>query len=139
MSKTTLKSISKKMKKLDLCMMTTVTSKGMTASRPMSHNGDVNFKGFSYFFTWEKSQLVKDLTKNTHVNLAFIGKKKLYISVTGKAKLIRKTELMKDHWNKDLEVWFKDGLETPGIVMIEVKAARLKYWQDEEEGEVVLN
>ena len=43
---------------------------------------------------------------------------------------------MEEHWLKELEQWFKDGLDTKGIVMIHVKAKRIKYWHNEDEGEV---
>ncbi|MBC7387424.1 MAG: pyridoxamine 5'-phosphate oxidase family protein [Cryobacterium sp.] len=138
MAKKSLKEISKKMRNVDLCMMTTITSSGMTASRPMSNNGDVEYDGNSYFFTWEKSRLIKDLKKNNHVNLSFKGKKDLFISVAGKAKLVHSRTKMEKHWVKDLDVWFEDGLDTPGIVMIHVLAKHVKYWQKEEEGEVKL-
>lgn len=138
MANKSLKKIAKKMRKLDLCMMTTITTGGMTASRPMSNNGDVEYDGHSYFFTWAKSHLVKDLKKNKHVNLSFVGKKKTYISVSGTAKLITDKNLMKDHWTKDLDVWFEDGIETPGVTMIDVAAKRIKFWEKEEEVEIVL-
>jgi general stress protein 26 len=138
MAKTSLKEVSKKMKNLDLCMMTTVTKNGMTAARPMSNNGDVDYDGNSYFFTWNKSQLVKDLKKDSHVSLSFNGAKKLFVSVSGKAKIIKDQSKMEPHWVPDLEKWFENGIETPGLVMIQVKAKHIKYWQGEEEGEVKL-
>lgn len=145
MARTSLQELSKKMKKLDLCMMTTITSRGMAASRPMSNNRDVEYDGTSYFFTEAKSHVVKDLEKNKHVNLSFTGNKsflpkgaQIWVSVAGTAKLVKNRAKMEAHWNPDLEKWFKDGLDTPGIVMIEVKARRIKFWEREKEGEVVL-
>ena len=133
-----LKEVAKKMRNLDLCMMTTIGEKGMTASRPMSNNGDVKYDGKSYFFTWEKSKLVEDLEGNSHVNLSFMGSKDLFISVSGKAKLVRKKEKMEKHWVPDLEKWFDKGLDTPGLVMIEVKAKHVQMWQGAEEKVVKL-
>ncbi|HVG42869.1 MAG TPA: pyridoxamine 5'-phosphate oxidase family protein [Chitinophagaceae bacterium] len=132
----TLSAVAKKMKKLDICMMTTQTKSGQLASRPMSNNGDVKYNGNSYFFTYDKSKSVKDITENPEVNLSFSGPEDLYISIVGVAKLIRAKETMEEHWLKELEQWFKDGLDTKGIVMIHVKAKRIKYWQNEDEGEV---
>jgi general stress protein 26 len=77
MAKKSLHEVSQKLRNLDLCMMTTITK----------NNGDVEYDGNSYFFTWRKSRLAKDLKKNSHVNLAFNGKKALFVSVAGKAKL----------------------------------------------------
>jgi general stress protein 26 len=126
------------MRKLDLCMMTTFTSRGMISSRPMSNNGDVKYDGNSYFFTTTEGHLVKDLKKNAHVNLAFNGPKKLFVSVTGEAKIITDRATMQEHWVDELDNWFEDGVDSPDLVLIKVKAKRIKYWQKETEGEWVL-
>ncbi len=133
-----LEDISKKMRHLDICMMTTSTEGNQLASRPMSNNGDVEYDGNSYFFSSDKQDVIRDLEKNPHVNLSFAGEKKLYISVVGEAELIRDRAEMKKHWQDSLEQWFEDGVDTPGIVMIHVKGKRIKYWQNWDSGEVKL-
>jgi general stress protein 26 len=45
-----LKELSRKMKKLDICLLTTQNGRGGLHSRPMSNNGDVAYDGNSYFF-----------------------------------------------------------------------------------------
>jgi general stress protein 26 len=42
------------------------------------------------------------------------------------------------HWTSDLDKWFDEGVDTPGIVLIKVKANRVTYWKGREEGEVEL-
>jgi len=42
------------MRKLDFCMMTTQSDKGMRA-RPMSNNGEVEFDGDVWFFSAPKA------------------------------------------------------------------------------------
>jgi general stress protein 26 len=42
------------------------------------------------------------------------------------------------HWRKELEMWFEQGIDTPGLVLIEVGARRIHYWDGMEEGEVRL-
>ena len=138
MAKVSMKALSKKMRNLDYCMMTTATAGGALSSRPMSNNGEVEYDGNSYFFTWKKSRLVKDLKKNSRVNLEFMGAKRLFVSVTGQAKLTDNRAKMADHWTKELKTWFKDGVDTDGLVMVQVAAKRIKFWQDEQEGEVVV-
>ncbi|MBP2434034.1 general stress protein 26 [Bradyrhizobium elkanii] len=34
--------------------------------------------------------------------------------------------------------WFANGVDTPGIVLIKVKAKRATYWKGSEEGELLL-
>ena len=72
------------------------------------------------------------------MNLGFSGKDDVYISLTGKAKLIRNKSKLQEHWQDQLKQWFPKGVDTEGIVMIHVKAGRIKYWQNEDEGEVKL-
>lgn len=134
MAKKSLKEISKKMRSLDVCMMSTGSGSAVV-SRPMSTNGDVEYDGNSYFFTWEDSKLVKDLKKKPAVNLAFHGKRDLFVSVTGKAKVVRDQAKFEEHWVKSLDAWFKDGPQTEGVVMLVVAAKRVTYWQREEMGE----
>ena len=43
-----------------------------------------------------------------------------------------------DHWTKDLERWWPDGIETPGIVLIHVRGLCAHYWDGEDEGEIPL-
>ena len=135
MVRISLKAISLKMKSLDICMLTTQTTRGHLSSRPMSNNGDVQYDGNSYFFTFEESRTVKDIRGFPHVTLGFNGPDDLYISLTGKAKLITRKSLMQEHWQEQLGQWFPKGLETPGITLIHVKASRLKYWQGMKQGE----
>ncbi|MEO5984458.1 MAG: pyridoxamine 5'-phosphate oxidase family protein [Ferruginibacter sp.] len=136
MAKKALSAISEKMANLDICMMTTQNSSGALSCRPMSNNGDVTYEGLSHFFTYEGSQKVKDISVQPHVVLSFEGPEKLQLSVTGKATLIRSRSKMEPHWVKSLNQWFKDGLDTEGIVMIRVKAVRVRWWQGEKDGEL---
>ncbi len=138
MATLSLRAIAKHMKQLDICMMITLTKRGGFNSRPMSNNKDVTYKGDSYFFTYEKSAKIKELETNTNVSLIFEGKSDLYIGVTGKAKLIRNKETFKEHWVDSLNQWFKDGVETKGMVLIHVKGSAIKYWQREKEGVIRL-
>jgi len=138
MTKSQLSDVTKMMSKLDICMMTTIASDGAITSRPMSNNGDVEYDGNSYFFTYEQSEVVDELKKNDNINLSFTGKDQLYISITGKALLITDNRVLKEHWLNELNQWFEEGIETPGITLIHVKAARIKFWHKEEQGEVRL-
>ena len=134
----TLSVIAKQMRAIDICMFATYAPDGAIALRPMSNNKDVDYDGTSYFFTLEEQHLVGHIEKNPAVSLGFQTDKKLYISITGRAKLIRDKESLKEHWVPDLEIWFKDGIDTPGIVLIAVEGQHLKYWDKMEEGEMTL-
>ncbi|SEI89744.1 General stress protein 26 [Deinococcus reticulitermitis] len=138
MSKRDLSAIARKMRGLDLCMLTTVSSYGRLASRPMSNNGEVEYDGTSYFFTWADSRMVHDIQHNHHVQLSFRADKGfLFVAVQGEARVLTDRRVMKDHWHEELRQWFKDGLDTEGMVMLVVDARRIQWW-GEEDGEVEL-
>lgn len=141
MSKLTLKDVSDAMKSVDICMMT--TSGDGLVSRPMSNNRDVDYSGDSYFFTEASADVVRELEAEPDVNLSYVHTpaligKSLYLSVSGKADLVRDPVQMEKHWVPDLDAWFKDGVRTPGLTMIHVKADSVKYWQGEDNGEVTV-
>lgn len=130
-----LATIAQKMRALDICALTTVTEGGALASRPMSNNGDVAYDGNSWYFTNEDTRLVDDIEANPAVSLAFEGMDGLHIAVSGQAKLVRDKAAFEAHWVPDLDNWFEQGTDTPGLVLIQVAADHVKYWMGEESGE----
>ena len=65
-----------------------------------------------------------------------LGKPPLFIAVEGEAQLIRDKAAFEAHWHKELDYWFEQGIDTPGIVLIKVHARRIHYWSGKDEGEV---
>lgn len=138
MATLSLATLARHMKQIDICMFITHSTRGSLNCRPMSNNRDVTYKGDSYFFTMEKTRKVKELEADPNVLLTLEGKADLFISLSGKAKLIRDKNAFEEHWVKDLDRWFKDGIDTKGLLLIHVKGSRIHYWQREKEGEIVI-
>jgi general stress protein 26 len=144
MSEMTLKDLTKKMADIDFAMLITKTGGGEISARPMSNNGEVDFDADSYYFTWEDARMTEDIERDPAVGLTFTGNKgmfgkpPLFVSVEGHAELVRDKAAFADHWTKDLDHWFKDGVDTPGVTMIKVRAARVHYWDGEDQGELVV-
>jgi general stress protein 26 len=134
----TLTDLAKKMADIDFAMLSTRTTNGKIASRPMSNNRDVTYDGESYFFTSEETHTVSEIQADANISLTFVGSHQpsLFVAVEGRAELIREKPTMKDHWNEDIDKWFSDGLNTPGIVLIKVTAERIHYWLGEDAGEI---
>lgn len=144
MAKKDLKAVAEAMRKIDFGMLTTRTEHGAAASRPMSNNGDVEYQGQSFFFSEGSARTVNDIEGDDQVGLTFtgsaglLGQRPLFIAVEGHAKLIRDKAQFVEHWTKDLDVWFEKGIDTPGLVLIAVKADRIHYWEGGDEGEIAL-
>ncbi|HXH15923.1 MAG TPA: pyridoxamine 5'-phosphate oxidase family protein [Sphingomonas sp.] len=144
MSNLSLQDLSKKMAKLDFAMMTTRSSNGVLTSRPMSNNGDVEYAGDSYFFAYKASRKITELQADPHVSLTYtgaagmLGGPPLFVTVEGAAVLIEDEQAFADHWTKDLDRYFPEGIDTPGVVMIRVHAASIRYWDGSDEGEITV-
>jgi general stress protein 26 len=139
-----LQDLAEKMRHIDIAILTTRMAGGSLAGRPMSNNGDVDYDGVSYYFTYEDAHTVDDIERDANVGLAFQGSAKLfqsnkfYVFVEGKAELIRDRARFAEHWTPDLDKWFEHGINTPEIVLVKVTAARIKYWDGIEQGTVSL-
>ena len=143
MSKKLLAEIAKDMAGIDIAILSTHPDNGEIAKRPMSNNGDVAYDGTSYYFTYDQARTVSDIQRNPKVALGFSSEAGLfsqgiYVAVEGTAELIRDKAVLQKHWTSDLDKWFEHGIDTPGIVLIKVKANRITYWKGREEGEVAL-
>ena len=64
--------------------------------------------------------------------------KPFFITIEGKAELIRDRAQFAEHWTKDLDEWLTDGIDTDGLVLIKVHADRLHYWDGYSQGEIDL-
>lgn len=144
----TLTDISEAMRDIDFCTLSARTADGSIGARPMSNNREVDFSGDSWFFTYENARMIEDIARDGKVGLAYqgkpgllggvVGKPGIFIAVESDAELVRDTAEFAMHWDKSLDRWFPQGIDTPGLVMIRARANRIHYWDGEEEAEVPL-
>lgn len=140
----TLEDLAKAMKDIDFTMLSTRAEGGQIAARPMSNNGDVEYDGDSWFFAMEDTTAVQDIERDSRIGLSLQGNKSLlgapgiFIAIEGQGQVVRDKALFEEHWVKDLERWFKDGVDTPGLVLIKARADRIHYWDGEDQGELTL-
>ncbi|MDO5528777.1 MAG: pyridoxamine 5'-phosphate oxidase family protein [Paracoccus sp. (in: a-proteobacteria)] len=132
------KDVVKAMAGLDLCFMSTRGAEGGISSRPMSNNGQVDWDGSNWFFSRGETRKVKEIEQDGAVELCFEGEG-TWISLSGQGKLHRDDrELFEEHWTDGLDEWFEDGIDTPGLTLIEVVADRAEMWGKAGDGVVEL-
>ncbi|MET0308777.1 MAG: pyridoxamine 5'-phosphate oxidase family protein [Sphingomonas sp.] len=140
----TLADIAEMMRDIDFAMLSTHSDGGTIASRPMSNNREVDYDGDNWFFAMDDTRLFADVARDPQVGLAFQGKsgllgmKPVFVHIEGRAELIRDKAAFAAHWTRDLELWFKQGIDTPGLALIRVRGARAHYWDGEDQGDLVL-
>lgn len=123
------KKIAQMIKGIDFGMLTTRDDDGMLRSRPMSTNGNVEFDGSVWFFTYGNSHKVLEAQKNPQINVAFSDpKRQNYVSLSGTATLVRDKAKIEELWEPSLKAWFPDGVDTPDIALLKVTAHKGEYW-----------
>lgn len=143
MKEITIADVSKAIAGIDIAMLSTRASNGYVAARPMSNNGDVEYDGDNYFFAFEESHAIEDIKREPKIGLSFVGSKgllgsRVFVAIEANAELIRDKALFKQHWNKDIDAWAEEGVDTPGLILIKARAVRIHYWSGHEEREVAV-
>ncbi len=98
-------------------MMTTVEADGTLRARPMWTQGD-SFDGSLWFFTADDAPKAEELERNPHVCLAY-GKPDddLFVSVSGRASVVRDRAKIDELWNRFAEAWFPEGKDDPHLAL----------------------
>jgi general stress protein 26 len=115
-------------KEIKVAMMTTIEPDGTLHSRPMwNHKADA--AGDLWFFTRERTPKVRELSKDSQVNLAYANPDSQdYVSVSGKAEIIRDQSKVKEFWTEGLRTWFPNGPDDPDIALIRIHPTGGEYW-----------
>lgn len=116
-------------KDIDFCMFTTLAEDGSLHSRPMSTNGQIEQNGNVWFFTYADSPKVTEVDHVEQVNVSFSApNKQRYVSLSGKAYLVRDRAKLQELWKPELKAWFPKELDEPEIALLKVVVENAEYW-----------
>ena len=114
---------------IDFAMLTTTDDSGHLVSRPMStremdENGDI------WFFTSEDTKKVDEVEADRDVGLSYLDAKGMrFVSVGGTARVVHDRAKMAELYSPSLDIWFEDGLDTPGIALLRVTPKETEFWE----------
>ncbi|HEX2555936.1 MAG TPA: pyridoxamine 5'-phosphate oxidase family protein [Microvirga sp.] len=115
-------------KDVAIAMMTTIDTDGTLHSRPM-HGSKTDEHGDLWFFTRIQSPKITEISRENQVNLAYSDPSgQNYVSVSGKAEIVRDRAKIKELWSEPLRAWFPDGQDDPTIALIRVHPVKGEYW-----------
>ncbi|CAF1027541.1 unnamed protein product [Didymodactylos carnosus] len=115
-------------KHIQFAMLTTTDKENNLHSRPMAYK-QVEKDGELWFFTRADSHKVGEIKKNNHVNVTFSDpSKQNYVSMCGKAELIRDKQKAKELWSDYLKAWFPGGLDDPELALLRIDVEGAEYW-----------
>jgi general stress protein 26 len=115
-------------KDIRFAMLTTVCGDGSLRSRPMATQRE-RFNGTLWFFTDDHSAKVFEIERDKHVNVSYADPdKNNYVSISGRAKLVKDKVIAKELWNPFYKAWFPKGLDDPRLALLRVAVERAEYW-----------
>jgi general stress protein 26 len=115
-------------KDVKFAMMTTVDTDGSLHSRPM-YNQEADEHGDLWFFTKIQSPKITEISRDNEVNLAYANPDSQdYVSVSGKAEIVRDRAKIQEKWSEGMRTWFPDGQDDPTIALIRVHPVKGEYW-----------
>lgn len=116
-------------KDIDFGMLTTIDAEGRLHSRPMSANKKVEFDGDVWFFTYGDTPKVYEIENKPYVNVSFADpKSQTYVSLSGRAELVRDRAKIEELWEPALKAWFPKGIDEPDIALLKINADQGEYW-----------
>lgn len=120
--------LARMIKEIEFAMLTTIDEDGSLRSRPMAVQQQ-EFDGDLWFFTKADTPKVDEIEQERNVNVSFARPdKQHYVSVSGKARLVRDRAKIEELWNPALTAWFPEGLEDPQLALLKVNAEKAEYW-----------
>jgi general stress protein 26 len=113
---------------IDFAMLTTVDEDGTLRSRPMSTQ-KTPFNGTLWFFTEAASPKVDEIEQEREVNLGYADpKNQRYVSVSGRARLVRDDAKKRELWSPVYKIYFSSGPEDPNVALLKVDVQKAEYW-----------
>jgi general stress protein 26 len=125
---TAIRTLWDKIKDVRFAMLATAEADGTIRSRPMTTlQGEPS--GELWFFTNDPSGKTAEIQEDQHVNLSYAAAdKNVYVSISGRARIVRDPAKAKELWNPVLKAWFPDGLDDPTLALLCLSMEQAEYW-----------
>ncbi|UYQ78887.1 pyridoxamine 5'-phosphate oxidase family protein [Glutamicibacter sp. JL.03c] len=114
-------------KDLRIAMVATQSEQGLV-SRPLTLI-EATDEGDLWFFSTADSDVVREIQAHGQVNAAFSGSKR-WVSVAGRASVVRDAEKKQQLWSSAVEMFTSEGPDSPQIVLLHVDATSAEYWEN---------
>jgi general stress protein 26 len=113
---------------IGVAMITTKSPDGSIHSRPMA-SPKHSFDGDLYFFTAVDSLKAHEVEQESQVNVSFAEpKNERYVSISGKASVVKDVVMAREMWNPLMKGWFPEGPDDPTLALLKVEIEHAEYW-----------
>jgi general stress protein 26 len=115
--------------KIGVCMLTTQAGDSLHA-RPVEARADASDKaaGVVYVVTDVRSPKADEIAARPAVVLTFVDQSEnAYLSVTGRAKVLRDVAKTRELWRTTDELWWS-GYDDPNVCLLRIDATTAELW-----------
>ena len=112
---------------IDFCMLTTIDGDQLR-SRPMSTQ-EFEFDGDLWFFTNDDTHKIDEIETDNRVCVAYSKpEENVYLSVSGRAEVVKDRAKIEELWNPVLKAWCPEGLDDPSLCLLKIPVEEAEYW-----------
>lgn len=116
-------------KSFSTAMMVTTGPGKNPESRPM-HIAKAEEDGPIWFFTGQSSRVVQEIAQDSAVLLIFQNENSAYLSLRGKARIVKDRARTMELWKDLYKVWFPGGVDDPDLALLAVDPVNAEYWDN---------
>ncbi|TWI62198.1 general stress protein 26 [Pseudoduganella lurida] len=117
-----------KIKDVKFGMFTVREATGQLTSRPMTSQ-QLDDEGNLWFFVSDQEAFTHELAREPSVNVSYADvDDHLYVSVAGRAALLRDRAKAEELWKPAVKTWFPQGLDDPHLALLKVSIDGAEYW-----------
>ena len=116
----------------DIALLTSRGADGALHARPLAVLQQ-DFDGVVRFLVQHPSEKTLEIEADPNVNVSFASRQG-YLSIAGRASVVRDDALVDELWNPAAEAWFPQGRDDPRLAVIEVAGDGAEYWAKTEPG-----
>lgn len=114
---------------INFAMLTTISKEGMLRSRPMATLQFDTQAGELWFFTADDSPKTDEIAHEQQVGLSYASPDKQdYVSISGRARLLRDRAKINELWTPMAKMWFPGGPDDPHLALLCVEIDAAEYW-----------
>lgn len=114
------------LKSFDTAMLATRTSDGALRARPMAL-AEVTDGGLVHVAAGLNDPKVAEIEADAHVGL-FMQSKTQWVSISGRARVVRDRALIERLWSETWRVWNPGGKDDPNLCVLEIDPSEGEYW-----------
>jgi general stress protein 26 len=113
---------------IETAQLVTMDTDGVMRSRPMATQ-KLDEDAELWFFTNDYSAMVDNVLVHPEVCVAYADPaNNSYVSVSGKAELVRDAQKIRHLWRPALAAWFPQGVDDPDLALLRVDVISAQYW-----------